>query len=125
VIVSIGDRRALARAGWASLSRQSGRGTLCLTFQVDLNVTSVLWKLVTGADVRMKTGRKCEPELLRLLDRCSFARGQPLRHLGHRRHEALRVFMARTGQDLLGSSGLHDLPLVQDRNAVANPGYRR
>ena len=46
-------------------------------------------------------------------------------NLWHRRHQSLRVFVARTGQDLLGGSGFHDLSFVQDRNPVADARHRR
>src|SRR5580698_3770532 len=57
------------------------------------------------------------------LDGCGFAVGPWLRHFRHGGHQALRIFVAGTEQDLFRGSGLDDLAFVQDRDAVADTGY--
>ena len=56
------------------------------------------------------------------LDRGCFSCGHSLRHLRHRPHQSLGVFVLRTGQDLLGAPA--DLCFVQDCNSVAVPATK-
>ena len=56
--------------------------------------------------------------------RCCFRVNRGLRHLGHRSHQALGVVMPGIEKDLFGGSRFDNLPLVKNRDAIADAGHR-
>jgi len=47
-----------------------------------------------------------------------------LRHSGHRGQQTLCVLVAGRGKDVVGNSGLDNLALMKNRDAITNPGDR-
>src|SRR5208282_5354585 len=104
---------SLDRPGWDTLSCLGGHGTGCPGQRFgarDLGLAERGYQRLAGV-------RRFESRRIMSLDSGCFGGGWPLRHFRHGGHQAPRVFVAGSEQDLFGGPGFNDLAFVQDRDA--------